>query len=765
MKNKKYGSIKKRIAMAIAVVMAMTLTACGSKETTASQTGELNEYVYVPEFHTLDVGEEANINNLKIYGDNLYYNFFSYDENAQEMINEFVRCPLEDLGNSEILNLNKDVPEGFTAGMGEFTFDNEGNLYSIRQISPRYVEGMEYKESDYKTFLVKHDADFQEVWSVDLAEVVSEENLYIQNMAVGGENKIYLVSNNVIHVIDGSGTFVKSITTNANWINSLTVTSDERVFIVQYGNQGMEMVEIDTVKDVMGESLQNIPDTNAELQAGQNGTLLVGGFNKLYEYDLSSQEAREVLDWVESSILGNSVQAISILKDGRLVVYCDNYMGTPEIVFLTKTESSKVPAKKVLTLGTLYTGSSSLQEAVVSFNKKNTEYMVKIKTYIDDTVEWTENTYSDAITMLNADMTSGNCPDLIDLSMVNLNSVTAKGVLEDLTPYLENSEKANMDDFVPSVLNAYNINGIQTTVPTYFTINTLLARASVVGEEPGWTMEEMIALAKENPKAKLLYGMTKDSALQTCLMYASDSFIDYKNNTCSFDSPEFIQFLEFANCFELEYKYNENESFPKMLQSGEVLLSNVSFNDVHAYQMYYLMFEEDGVTPIGYPTSDGKPGVYLSGEETYGISSQSANKDGAWKFMESLLSEETTAHAWGFPSRKDELEEMFKEACEPQYQYDENGEIEVDVEGNLMQYPKTTWGYDNWEVEIYAADEDEIEGIRHLIEIARPLSRESEEIYSIISEEAAPYFAGQKSAEEVAQIIQSRIKIYVSENS
>jgi len=52
-----------------------------------------------------------------------------------------------------------------------------------------------------------------------------------------------------------------------------------------------------------------------------------------------------------------------------------------------------------------------------------------------------------------------------------------------------------------------------------------------------------------------------------------------------------------------------------------------------------------------------------------------------------------------------------------------------------------------------------------LIDIARPLSRESEEIYSIISEEAAPYFAGQKSAGEVAKMIQSRIQIYVSENS
>lgn len=764
-KDKRLSCVKKKMTLVIAVLMAVVLTACGNKEVTESQKGETKEYVYVPEFYTLNIEEEGNINSLKIYGDKLYYSFYTYDESAQEIVNEFVCCSLDSIHNTEIIDLDGDVPDEYSSSIGEFTFDSEGNFYCIRQLSPRYVEGMEYRESDYKTLLVKFDADFQEVWSLDLAEVLPEENRYVENMGIGGENKLYLVSNNVIHVIDSSGAFVKSITTNANWINGLAVTSDKRVFIVQYGNQGMEMMEVDTIKDVMGETLQNIPDTNAALQTGQNGTLLVGGFNKLYEYNLNTQESIEILDWVESCIHGNSVRNISILEDGRLAVYCDDYSGTPEIVILTKTESAKVPEKKVLTLGTLYASSSELQEAVVNFNKKNTEYTVQIEAYIDDTVEWTETTYSDAITRFHADMASGNCPDLIDLSMVNLNSVTAKGVLEDLTPYLKASEVANIDDFVPSVLKAYQVNGIQTTVPTSFTINTLLGRASMVGEEPGWTMDEMMALAKKNPKAKLLYGMNKESALQTCLMYASDSFIDYETGTCSFDSPEFIQFLEFANCFELEFEYNEEESFPKMLQSGEVLLSNVSFSDVHAYQMYNLMFEEDGVTPIGYPTSDGKPGVYLSGNETYGISSQSANKDGAWKFLESLLSEETTTHTWGFASRKNKLEEMFKEACEPQYQYDENGEIETDAEGKPVQVPKTTWGYDNWEVEIYAAGKEEIDGIKQLIEIARPLSRESEEIYSIIGEEAAPYFAGQKNAAEVAKIIQSRIQIYVSENN
>ena len=38
-------------------------------------------------------------------------------------------------------------------------------------------------------------------------------------------------------------------------------------------------------------------------------------------------------------------------------------------------------------------------------------------------------------------------------------------------------------------------------------------------------------------------------------------------------------------------------------------------------------------------------------------------------------------------------------------------------------------------------------------------------LVKIINEEADAYFTGQKSAADVAQIIQSRVSIYVSENS
>ena len=77
----------------------------------------------------------------------------------------------------------------------------------------------------------------------------------------------------------------------------------------------------------------------------------------------------------------------------------------------------------------------------------------------------------------------------------------------------------------------------------------------------------------------------------------------------------------------------------------------------------------------------------------------------------------------------------------------------------------SSWGWDDYEYEGRPATEEEIAAIRNLIDNAQPMPSANTEILTIITEEAAPFFAGQKSAKEVADIIQSRVKIYVSENS
>ncbi|MBQ8230864.1 MAG: extracellular solute-binding protein [Lachnospiraceae bacterium] len=772
MKKLSKGFIRKGFSVAMAAVLSMSLLACGNQSVDGKNatdgesdgTGENSGYVYVPEYFQMEADENTHMSSTVLQKDKLYYSTYTYNEETGESTRGFKSRAYDSIDTEEILNVAFEGREGYDNNMGDFFFDSEGNMYATWYSYPVYVEGEEYDDTDNTTYLTKYDSAMNQVWAQDIGEVLTDENGYIQKAVIGKDGKIYASSSSVIFVFTGEGAYEKTIPLNTDWINDIIATDDGKILIMQYGMNGLELAEVDTATGALGATYSNLPDYNSKIKSGSEGKLLISGSSKLYEYDMATQESTVILDWIDCNIDGNYASDFCMLEDGRIAVFYDNYDDAPEVVLLTKTPASQVVQKEIITLATLYEGNSTLQQAVVAFNKASSEYQIKIRTYIDNTAEWTETTYSDAISRLNADIVGNDCPDIIDLSNADLNNLAGKGALEDLTSYLETSTAANKADFVPSVLDAYNIDGVQAAVPKYFSIATLLGKTSVVGEEAGWTLDEVIALADVYPDAQLMQYVTKESALRICMQFAGESFIDYETGKCNFDSPEFVKVLEFANRFVEEYDYSNEESLPSMIQSGKVLLSATSFGDVQQYQMYNLMFEDE-TTSIGYPTVDGSAGIFLSGSEIYGISAKSECKDGAWRFLESVLSDVDEESDWQFPSRTDELEKVFEEAMEPEYQYDEKGEIMYDESNGPLQSPKIVWGYDDWEAEIYAATQEEIDEIREMIEIARPYYSGDETIYSMISEDAAAFFEGQKSAEDVAKTIQSRIEIYVSEQS
>ena len=379
-----------------------------------------------------------------------------------------------------------------------------------------------------------------------------------------------------------------------------------------------------------------------------------------------------------------------------------------------------------------------MEKAVLEFNRTNTKYQVVIKDYMGENRSLS---FDDAKSLLYADILSENSPDIIELTNLDIENLAKKGVFEDLTSYLESSKKVSREDFVESVLNAYSFDGVQATVPLYCVVYTLLGKSSEVGNTPGWTLEEMLAYAKEHPEAILIDYLTKEGALSVFLQCNSEHFIDYKTGKCNFDSPEFVYVLEFANQFPAQVDYNEERKTASRIRAGEVLLAEASISDVESYKIYSNGFGE-AMTNIGYPTVDGSPGVYLEGYTMYGITATGDCKEGAWAFMESVL-EKDELGAY-FPTKKEMLEAELAEAMETK-------EPEV-------------WGYDDWQTEIGAATVEEVDAVKAIIDMAKLKTSADQTVFNIIKEEAAAYFADQKSAEEVAKIIQSRVSLYVSEN-
>ena len=65
--------------------------------------------------------------------------------------------------------------------------------------------------------------------------------------------------------------------------------------------------------------------------------------------------------------------------------------------------------------------------------------------------------------------------------------------------------------------------------------------------------------------------------------------------------------------------------------------------------------------------------------------------------------------------------------------------------------------------EIYALEPEQVDQIRELVKSTTKVADYNQEILDIVTEQAAPFFAGQKSAEEVAKLVQSKANIYVNE--
>lgn len=766
---KRKNIYKRFLTVIMAIVLALSMAGCGGQKEEQQQDG----YIYVPQFVDLS-SEEEDVSSVQLRGEDMYYRSYYWNEETEERGYKFY-CRNLTTGETEELPLEMKIDGAeYYWPMSDLIFDEEGNITCLINASIMVSED----EGRYEYYMFKFDPEGNLLLKQDITEgltVKSVENSYVQQVVMDKEGRMYALMstemNAYLVVLDAEGNSLAEIDTGSDWINAMGVTDNGRVLVTRYSSTGpgMECLEVDLAGKTLGNPHSNMPSSyNSQgLSFTPEGDLLVNDGSRLLKYSLDTDTTEEILVWTDSNINGSYVRMIQMLEDGRIAVFSEDWSDdTREIAYLTRTEASQVAEKKVLTIGTLWS-SQDLQKSVVNFNKASDTYRMRIVAYYDDNTEWTENKYQDAITALNNAITSSNCPDLIDLSYGNVSSYVAKGLLVDLAPYLEKSS-VKREDLVESVLRAYTMEGTLVSIPTAFSISTIMGRTSQLGDRTSWTIRDIMDFAAQHPEAKLFNYSSKTNMLSTCLQYSSDAFINYDTGKCSFDSQQFLDILEFCNTFDTEANWDrEGDSFPKQIADGRILLNGFNLYSMEYMQMYSLMFNEP-VTFIGYPTVDGSGGNRINGADCYAITTKCDDPDGAWQFIESMLQYEPQPK-WGsmnnFPIRRDMLEETFESAMKEDYVYDENGEIMQDENGDPMIQPKTTWGYDDWEAEIYAATPEQVQVVRDLIDNVSVATNNDQTILNIINEEAAAYFEGQKSAQEVAGVIQSRIQTYVSENS
>lgn len=755
MKNKRIKRNKFVAAVLVFVMMALTLAGC-RKSDGNSDNDTKDGFVYVPEYIQIDFGlnsENMNVSDTAAVSDSLYLVVSSWGEETGSEYGLY-KYNFAD-GKTERLPLDM----GENDYLGRLTATPDGNLAAIVNKST-YETDENGEITDYSSIMELRKiaaTDGSVISSQEITSLFNEEDPYIQQFAVDGKGNFYFYGNDQnIYVTDSNLQKICDINIG-DWINSMTVSKEGDIYISTWGETGLEVKKVDLNSKGLGEKLEGISAGygNDNYYTGVSKSILISG-EEVALYDVASAAKEKLFSWLDVDVNSNYINNVGELSDGRLWAVYQDYEAEgnqPEIMVLKKVKASEAVQKEEITYGTVSLD-WDMKRLIINFNKSNEKYRIVVK-------EYGSEDYQAGITQFNADLTTANCPDLIDLSSLNYSMYVSKGILEDLYPYMEKSG-LKKSDYVENVLTAYEVDGKLYAMMPEFYVSTIMAKQSLVGDITGWTLSEMLDFAEENNPENLFSYGSRYSIFYDCIYNNIDEFIDWETGKCSFDGEDFIRTLEFAAKYPdpEEINYNdEQEGTYARLKANKILLMDSSISSVQQFQMFQGMFGEK-IAFVGYPNNERQGNLIMPSGGCVGISSRAKNKDGAWEFIQNMISQEhqeNLTNDWGFPIMKSALDKKFEEDMTPEYYEDENGE--------QVETTKTSWGYDDFNMDIYAAKQEEIDAVRGLLESANKIAGNvDEQLTSIITEEADPFFKGQKSAADVANIIQNRIQIYVNEN-
>lgn len=756
MKNDK--NRRKTATAFIALFLAMIMLAgCGKGKDDKEEESSKKEFVYVPEYHQIDFGissENMNISQTVASGDYMYMQVNAWNEESgsengifrYNMVEGTLdEIPLE-LGENDWPGQICVTPEGDVAviiSRTSYELDENGEPIN-------YSSSLELRVISSKDGSVKN--------SQDITGIFGEEDPYIQYLSMDGKGNYYLYGGDqTIFVISQELQKIAEIKTG-DWINGMVASKEGDIYVNIYGEKGPELRKVDLASKSIGESLEGLGGGygNAEYYTGVSKSIMFSG-EKVALYDIASKTQEDIFSWLDVDVNSNYIRGAGELSDGRIWAAYQDYEtenSKPELLTVKKEKADNVTPKEEITYGTMALD-WDVKRMIIDFNKSNEKYRIVVKEY------GTED-YQTGRTQFNADLTTKNCPDLVELSALNYTQYASKGIFEDLYPYMDQSG-LKKEDFLENVLKAYEVDGKLYAVVPGFYVTTTMAKQSMVGDITGWTLAEMLDFVEKNDPENIFDGGARESIFYYFIYNNIDEFIDWETGKCFFDGEDFIRTLEFAAKFpsyeEMNMDYSEREGIYSRLKANKILLMQSSISSVQQFQMMMGMFGEK-VSFVGYPNNERKGNLIQSTGGCIGLSAKSKNKEGAWEFLSGLWSkeyQESKYSDWGFPVMKSALEKKFKEDMTPEYYEDENGE--------QIEQSKTSWGYDDFNMEIYAATQEEIDQVRALLESAEKISGNvDEQLTNIITEESAAFFKGQKSAADTANVIQNRIQIYVNEN-
>ena len=717
---------------------------------------------------------------------------------------------------TELTNLDlPQVPEGAEGSVDCYNMigSDDGTLWMLVNVyatqyelpddfDPNTDSKWNYPSTDINgSYLMHIAADGSTIASLDLSDTNNEDNEdgmsgNLSSFAVDAAGNLYVSDYNNIYVLDAEGN-VQFKLDGSQYNGSLCRLNAQQVGVMWYNytddvnasdENGQYFVPIDLETKDWGEKVK-LPSNVWSIFPGDDAYDFYYAYNNnIYGYAAKTDTKDKLVDWLACDVDTNNMSGYAMLSDSRVAALMQDWNTDPttyQLIVLHRVDASEIKEKKVLTLACMYLD-WNLRSMIVEYNKTNDEYRINVVDYSEYA---TDDDYNAGVTKLTTEIISGSVPDIFLTSNLPIDKYAAKGVIADLNTFMDGGNGLSRDYFVPQVMSALEKDGKLYELPTSFSVQTAYALSSIASQYDTWNVAAVQDAMTQLQEGATVFsnGWTKNTALSNCLSRNLSAFVDWTTGKCEFDSEAFQQLLAFCNSFPAENSDGDGaiayassadiavddamwDSDATRITNGKQLMSTIGMYSFDSY-IWNVYAIRDKITFTGYPTEDGS-GSSFELQMPMAISSVTKYPDAAWDFVCSIIKKMNTIdennYYYGFPISQAAFDAEMTDIMTEQYQLDENGE-QVDWDGDGEPDKAIRGSYETMEngetvyKDVYALTQEDIDQILGVINSTRSVYDYDQEILDIITDEVAAYFAGDKDVQTTANMIQSRVNLYVQE--
>ncbi len=678
----------------------------------------------------------------------------------------------EDTAFEEYDGIVPGVGEDVTSTIRIASFTNENDIIynDFEGSSSEYPQGgvgVDSQGNYYIVFTQWNDMTSEQSFSIkkytsnlelikEVPITTNDQYYYVRNIFTDKDGNSFVVADSSVDIYDKELNKVGSFKPDSEaYMSSAMLNSEGKlsVMVASWASDEykVDFYTVDNKGNTSEDSSVSSMLSGKEIISGNGYDYYYRTTTSVYGFNKGDKKAVEVVNFYDSDIDPNTVygQVVFVDKDHFISVNTDE---VAKIITYEKVPEADVKDKEIITLGTVY-GSYSISKQILEFNKNNDAYRIKLLDYSEYD---TPDDWDAGLKRFNTDLTGGNAPDIIIPQASQVQNLMGKGVFADLTPYMEEGPGLKKDDLVYNARTIFADEDKLYCVFPSFSIEAIEVKKTNYKEN--MTIQDVTAWENKTGN-KAFSEMTKSAVLNQFMSLGMDAFLDPRTGKCNFNSQQFIDILDYSNTYPLEFddNYWNNYDYTKyvnIFRNDEALFNIAYINNFRDYNWTrQYRFGEETVL-MGMPV-EGSAGAMIMIDSPMGISSKSKKKEIAWEFINSCFSSSYyEKEQWSIPSLESELDKMIEEACERPYYEEENGK--------KVYYDETYWLIDHEET-VKPLTKEEAAVIKDFVVNVHNVYSWDSELNSIVDEETQGYFQGQKSSREVADVIQSRLQIYINE--